>query len=214
MKKRFTYPLIFIGISFLASCATNMNNRGYLAPEFTTPLRVAVLPLENQTSDLKANELYRLMFKNSLQDLGFTVAKNGDVDYILNQKGYTDGGQLRNTPKDDICEWLGVDVVVFGSIEKASQLTTGVYNKKEVKTSMQMYKQNRLIWADTASASSSEVGLSVDAMANAVVKRIGDKAFAKFNGHPLIVLTESQIVDIQRRLPGKRVEPTGWEASK
>jgi hypothetical protein len=193
----------------MISCAPATH--GYKVDSFQSPLPVAVLPVNNMSNDLKAGQMFRELFKNSLQDLGYAVAKNNDVDYLLQQNGLTDGGQLTNIPPEKLCGMLGVDAVFIGNLEKANQLTTGIYNKKEVRASMKLYRRSDLLWYDTASANSKDLGLSAKAAGDAFVKRVSGKALAKFNGHPLLMLTEQVIYDLEQKLPGNRITPTGWE---
>jgi len=194
---------------YLASCASTRG--GYKADSFTSSLPVAVLPVNNMSNDLKSAQMFRELFKNSLQDLGYPVAKNGDVDYLLRLNGLTDGGQLTNIPPENLCRMLGVDAVFIGTLEKANQLTTGIYNKKVVRASMKLFQRSDLLWSDTAEASSRDFGLSAKAIGDAFVKRAADKALSKFNGHPLLMVTEQMVLNLEKKLPGKRIMPTGWE---
>ena len=200
---------VFSAAIFLVSCAST--HGGYKVDSFQSPLPVAVLPVNNMSNDLKAALMFRELFKNSLQDLGYAVAKNGDVDYLLQQNGLTDGGQLTNIPPERLCQMLGVDAVFIGNLEKAGQLTTGIYNKKQVRATMKLFRRSDLLWADTAEASKKDFGISVKAIGDAFVKRVAGKALAKFNGHPLLMLTEEMVLDLEMKLPGKRITPTGWE---
>jgi hypothetical protein len=200
--------ILIFAVVFISGCAST---RGFKADSFVSPLPVAVLPVNNMSNDLKSASMFRELFKNSLQDLGYSVAKNCDVDYLLQQNGLTDGGQLTNIPPEKLCSMLGVDAVFIGNLEKASQVTTGVYNKKQVKADMKLYRKSDLLWADTAEASEKDFGLDSKAIGEAFVKRVADKALAKFNGHPLLILTEQMVLDLQKKLPGKRIAPTGWE---
>lgn len=201
--------LLFAGALLLvAGCAAS---HGFRAPSFQSPLPVAVLPVNNMSNDLAAGTMFRELFKNSLQDLGYQVAKNEDVDYLLRQNGFTDGGQLSATTPENLCRMLGADAVFIGTLQKANQVTTGVYNKHVVRADMRLFKGGDLLWADTAEASVKDLRLSAKAVGDAFVQRAAGKALAKFNGHPLLMLTEQMILDLQRKLPGKRVMATGWE---
>jgi hypothetical protein len=199
---------ILSAILFLENCAPT---RAFQKASLQSPIPVAVLPLNNMSNDLKAGEMFRELFKTSLQDLGFPVAKNGDVDFLLQRNGLTDGGQLTNIPPDKLCKMLGVDAVFIGTLEKAGQLTTGVYNKKEVRASMKLFRSSELLWSDAAEASVKNYAVSGKGIGDAFVQRASGKALSKFNGHPLLVLTEQVVIDLQQGLPGKRIMPTGWE---
>ena len=206
------YFRIFVVLSvaaLLGSCAAT--HGGYKVDSFQSPLPVAVLPVNNMSNDLKSGQMFRELFKNSLQDMGYPVAKNGDVDYLLQQNGLTDGGQLTNIPPERLCQMLGVDAVFIGNLEKANQLTTGFYNKKEVRVTMKLFRRSDLLWADTADETKKDIALNTRAIGDAFVQRASGKALAKFNGHPLLMLTEQMIYDLEQKLPGKRITPTGWE---
>jgi len=200
--------VLLSALLFLENCAAT---HGFKADSFSSPLPVAVLPFNNMSNDLKAGQMFRELFKNALQDLGYPVAKNSDVDFLLQRNGLTDGGQLTNIPPDKLCKMLGVDAVFIGTLEKANQLTTGVYNKKEVRASMKLFRSSEMLWSDEAEAKESTMGLSGKAIGDAFVQRAAGKALSKFNGHPLLMLTEQVIMDIQQKLPGKRIMATGWE---
>ncbi|MFH0920881.1 MAG: GNA1162 family protein [Fibrobacterota bacterium] len=195
----------------LGGCASATSRHGYKADSFFSPLPVAVLPVNNMSNDLKAADMFRELFKNALQDLGYPVAKNDDVDFLLQRNGFSDGGQLARVEPQQLCEMLGVDAVFLGTLEKANQLTTGVYNKKEVRASLRLYRGSSLLWSDTAEAVVKETRLSGKAIGDAFVQRASGKALSKFNGHPLLALTEQMIYDLQQKLPGNRIETTGWE---
>jgi len=209
----FSPVMILVFALLLAGCASRrcFKSVGFKSTVFVSPLPVAVLPVNNMSNDLKAAQMFRELFKNALMDLGYSVAKNEDVDYILQHNGYTDGGQLSSTSPDNLCVMLGVEAVFIGNLEKANQLTTGVYNKNEVRADMKLYRRSDLLWADTAQAIAKNLKLSGKGICDAFIKRASGKALSKFNGHPLLMLTEQMILDLQRKLPGKHVASTGWE---
>jgi len=66
---------------------------------------------------------------------------------------------------------------------------------------MKLFQRSDLLWSDTAEASGRDFGLSAKAIGDAFVKRAADKALSKFNGHPLLMLTEQMILNLKRNFP-------------
>ncbi len=204
------YLLVILPL-WCISCSAPKSN-AWLAPHFTKPLTIAVLPLNNHSNDLRAEKLYREMMMNGLLDLGFTVAHNEDVVLMLRSKGLTDGGQLTGIPKSKLCKWLGVQAVFIGQIEKAQEFTTGVYNTKEFIVSQELWTTTEKLWTNRAETKSKTFAVSTQMAADAVIDRAAGRALRKIRGHPLQLVIEEAVYIVQLELPGKRVELSGWES--
>lgn len=123
--------LVFLSVSALfAGCATlpkpyNSNN----------PIKkVAVLPMKNDTLDIKGPDMVRGKMEAVLRFRGYNVKPIRESDQILrDQMGINLGGQLDMTTPQKLGEALGVDGVLYGTLMDFNETTTGLYNVKKVR---------------------------------------------------------------------------------
>ena len=93
---------LFIAVILLAGCAVKPK---MISPNYAAPARIAVLPMSNQSNDLKGPEYVREVFIRNLESRGYVVASVKETDELLRTKlGITDGGQLRSTTAEKICK--------------------------------------------------------------------------------------------------------------
>jgi hypothetical protein len=74
-----------------------------LASDYSTakPRRVAVLPAMNETSDLDAPLVFRILSQAELADRGYAPINFDFIDETLRQKGIQEAGQIESlTPQE------------------------------------------------------------------------------------------------------------------
>ena len=107
------YPLIFI----LCSCAAG---GAYLVSpslrEASDP-RVAVLPFDNQSTDVSAAGIMRGLAAEGFEKRGYQYLALAEVDEKLSGLGISEGGQLPGLKPADIGKALGTDLLCYGDVE-------------------------------------------------------------------------------------------------
>lgn len=91
----------------------------YIRPDFaiSSVKRVAILPLENYTSDNYAGERIRKTIITEILSRGIDVIEPGEVTRILRESKVRSLGSIKITEIQDIGKTLGVEAVMLGSVE-------------------------------------------------------------------------------------------------
>jgi len=114
----------------LAGCA---GSKVYVAPEYVSSGKIAVLPMDNESNDLDGPVFVRKLMYEGLAVRGFQVLSTGAIDEQLKQNGFTDGGQLRATTPQKIGEWTGADTLLYSTLESFDYINVGFYAQRRVK---------------------------------------------------------------------------------
>jgi len=221
MKRVFVLGAAFAGaaavVSGLGGCMAGMPGMAksspaiFVDPGFTTPMKVAVLPFDNESVDLDVHDLYRNLFAEALKEKKYEVLPLQETDTKLREMGVTQGGQLKALKNVDIQKKLGVEGLVFGNMKEAKYLTVGVKKEKKVTGHASLFKGATRLWEDEKSDGKSEYSLNpAEALKKQVVTKMTEKAMSRFQGHPLYVHVEMVVYKLQETLPGLREEKTGW----
>lgn len=103
--------------------------------------RVAILPLQNDTTDVEAPEVVRRKMVEVFRERLYNVMPEKEVDRLLRDKlGVTLGGQLKSVEAEKVGTVLGVDGVLYGTLMDFSQTTVGVYSVNKVRARFQLLK--------------------------------------------------------------------------
>jgi len=147
---RFSF-LIFISLFLLYGCGAT-HGPYYIAPNPFSPVRtIAILPIYNVTNDVGGAEMVRKQVYKEFVYRHYSVLPLEDSDRILREKmGITLGGQLEYTNAQAVAKALGVDGLVYGYLLNFDDITTGVYNVKEVRAGFKLIdgKKGSVIWAN------------------------------------------------------------------
>jgi hypothetical protein len=211
MKKMKLF-LVIICIALIFGCSTNKPL--YKDSSFKEPMKIAVLPFENETTDLAAGELLRLFFIIGMDEKGYEVQSFEITDKRLKMEGITDGGQLGSISSDSLLNILEVDGLIYGTLIEAKYSTLAVVSTKKVTANIELIgKNNTALWKDQGTSKEGALGNitnPLQGLAEQVVDKAFEKAFAKYKGHPLEVHIENVAYILQNKMPGKRVEVSGW----
>lgn len=200
-----------------ANSSTKSVNFADFVPPPVTPniegMSLAVLPFANETTDLPAGELARLLFTLGMQEKGYQVLDNETVDAKLRELGITDGGQLNSITENELTEALQVEGLVYGTLLEAEYSTKAVASTKKATIAVRIVKNGQAAFDDRETNAESQTGSSlnvVKSFANQLIDKTSEKAFAKYHGHPLESQIETAVYKLQDRIPGQRVEKSGW----
>ena len=142
------YPLLSSVLLLLFfSCAEQAK---FLAPDFTVPERIAILPTINYTSDVKGGIVIRHLFYEELADKEYCQLVDTDlIDSLLNLEGITDGGQISTVEDSALHRILRSDGLLYITLLECEYQTIGISSTKKVKANFQLFTPvHHLIWED------------------------------------------------------------------
>ncbi len=113
----------------LAGCA---GKQVYVASDYVRPVKVAVLPMANETTDLDGPPYVRQLIFENLLSHGYVLNPLLDVDEKLRAQGFTDGGQLNATNPKEIGKWLAADGLFYATLVDFNYINLGYYWQRKV----------------------------------------------------------------------------------
>jgi len=210
MKKLALLLLTVALLLLLMSCAGNKADQ---VRKLTKPIKIAILPFANETTDLGVSELARIFFIIGLEEKGYTVLNMDETDKILQENGITEGGQLSSISASELQKKLNTEGLLYGTVIDAQYSTLAIAAKKKVTIKIIVKQNEAEVWNDQESVSQSALSSlanPLQGLAEQVVNKTFEKAFAKYHGHPLEAFTEEVCYKLQEKMPGTRVEKSGW----
>ena len=154
---------------FLSACTT--------IPERTVdkanPIKtIAVLPLINNSNNVDGPAKMQVHFAAGLYERYYDVAEPDEVNKTLkDQMGLTLGAQLDMAKPDLLCKTLGVDGLLYGSLDEYIGKPMGVYTIKRVRARAKLVdcKTGSTVWKGGAGGKSQEsTGGNIGALVGAV----------------------------------------------
>lgn len=196
---------VFIAALVLAACAPKPK---FIKTPFTQPQKIVLLPMTNQSNDLRAPEYVRKMFEKYVGKRGYEFVPSEQVDETLRTKlGINEGGQLNSVTMKDISAAIPeADAFVYGDIIDFKFMNLGIYVNKYAEANWKMMdKTGELIWEDQRKASEKKLGLSTQAIIENAATGVAEKMIGNMMSSPL----KQQVIQITattaRTLP-KRVK--------
>ena len=168
---------VFLGFlaTLLPACATIPERT---ADKMNTIKTVAVLPLINNTNNVDGPAKMQMAFTAGMYERYYDVVEPDEVNQKLkDQMGLTLGGQLDMAKPDLLCKTLGVDGLLYGSLDEYLGKPMGVYTIKRVRARTKLVdcKTGTTVWKGGAGGKSQETtGGNVGALVGAVAS-IGAK---------------------------------------
>ncbi|WP_447972340.1 GNA1162 family protein [Nitrospira sp. Kam-Ns4a] len=140
-----TISLLILLVSLAVSACTQA-----IRADPSNPIKtVAVLPLVNHSENLDGPVYVRELIAAELDRHQYAVKPIAEVDRILkDEMGVTLGKQLDMATAQKLGETLGVDGVLYGSLDEFNHLMTGVYNEKRVRVRAKLVncKTGQTVW--------------------------------------------------------------------
>lgn len=130
MRLRLAVSAVLLGIT--AACA---GKAAYLvAPALRTAAdpRVAVLPFDNQSTDVGAQDVMRKLAAENFEKRGYPALPADEVDAKLSALGVSEGGQLPAFRPEELGRALGVDLLCYGDVEDFTFQNLGFVVRKSV----------------------------------------------------------------------------------
>lgn len=112
MKKLVLWAPIFL---LLTACAAPLTE---VAQDFKSlrPTRIAVLPVKNETADMDAPIVFRILAQAELADKGYALVDFSQIDQALREKGIEEAGQIEALTPQEIGELVGADGLLYTTI--------------------------------------------------------------------------------------------------
>lgn len=110
------YPALFLLFLLLSGCGGGKTIKYYRAADIGRITRLAVMPIENLTSEKEAGERIRRTVIAELLSRGVDVIEPGEVTRVLKELKVSSVGSLSIEDIEKIGRELGVDAVITGSV--------------------------------------------------------------------------------------------------
>ena len=133
--------LLGLLVVLASGCAADGGGTAYLHPNADLSIiqRVAVLPLENLTSDRFAGERVREVLVVELLAEGlFDVLDTGEVNRVLRLRNVEDVSVLGPQAVADLGRELGVQAVMLGTVMEYRERRSGTFSAPEVAISLRL----------------------------------------------------------------------------
>jgi|GEM_PF-828067 len=144
--------LIWVPILLLLSaCAKPLTD---VAPDFKSlkPTRVAILPVKNETADMDAPIVFRILARAELADKGYALVDFPPMDAALREKGIEEAGQIESLTPQEIGECLGADGLLYVTVLGYGR-QVGVHLKMEGSFTLVDAKTGQKLWFSELSVS-------------------------------------------------------------
>ena len=189
---------LILGCS-MSGCAVKPD---YIRKPFHPAKRVVVLPLANETNDMKAAHRVRHLLRRGLQRKGYQVLPLNQTDARLRKLGITQGGQLRSRRPKEVAKLFGQSVCLYGRMIDATNVTLGVVMKRKVKVEAKLVdREGVMLWKHTAAAGRSKLELNKKKMKRALKRQLAKKLIGSIISHPLQREMKKCVDHILKTLP-------------
>ncbi len=148
MKKLFLWAPIFL---LLSACATPLTE---VAHDFKSlmPTRVAILPVRNETSDMDAPIVYRILAQAEMWDKGYSLVPFVQIDEALKEKGIEEAGMIEALTPQEVGEAVGADGLLYITVSGYGR-QVGVHLRLEGNFTLVDARSGQKLWFSELSVS-------------------------------------------------------------
>ena len=166
-------------------------------------MRIAVLPMSNDTNDLDGPVFVRQALFNYLLQRGYQLIPLADVDAKLKAQGFTDGGQLKAATPQKIGEWVGAEGLFYSTLEDFNYILLGFYTQRKVEIKAQMVdaKTGEKLWEAERGWATRLVASDKQAAERQFTVQMAAKFAEKLTHIPLAFETRQAVVQLLNTLP-------------
>ena len=128
-----SFPLYPLVITFFA-CACAGGGAYLVSPSLRAAAdpRVAVLPFDNQSTDVGAADMMRALAAEGFEKRGYAYLPLAEADAKLSALGVSEGGQLPGLKPAEIGRALGADLLCYGDVQDFTFQNLGFVVRKSV----------------------------------------------------------------------------------
>jgi hypothetical protein len=127
-------PAVLACAALLAAGCTSFRPSVTVSPALRgwPDARVAVLPFDNQSTDLGAADVMRRLAVEEFSKRGYQPLPLEEVDGKLAGLGVSEGGQLPSVKPEDLAKALGADLLCYGDVQDFTFQNLGFVIRKNV----------------------------------------------------------------------------------
>ena len=181
--------LILIGVTLIfisSGCVPGIPHT--LVPDYQskTPTSVAVVPVQNETVDMDAPQLFRPKLFNIIPYKGYLSPPIAEIDSKLAEKDIRDAGQLNSMTPQEIGKLLNVDAVLYSTVTEWSTTYLVVYTSVKVGAKFQLIdtKTGEQLWESEHTVAERKFGLDRDEL----IKNVAFAALKKYDPYAQTVI--------------------------
>jgi parallel beta-helix repeat protein len=128
------------------------------------PVTVAILPFENRTKAIDAQDRVRKSFFNQFSSKKYNDIELHRINVTLAREQILDNMGFINTPKDHLGRLLKADGLIFGTIISYDTIYIGAYSRVSVELEAKLIqaKTGKILWQGKHRTSSHEGGIPLD----------------------------------------------------
>jgi len=158
VNKRWLIALISMMV-LLTACGPSAKFTGKNVPK---PREIAVLTTINNTTDVDGG----IVFRNLIYQLmphyksGYRLQNRDVTDSLLADAGITDGGQLDALSRKELSEILGVDGLMYVTVNALEYKTLGISSTRKVSANLKLYSGDQLYWEDEREVDNGKSGFN------------------------------------------------------
>jgi hypothetical protein len=149
--------------------------------------RVAVLPFDNQTTDMSAPDIMRKLAAEGFGRRGYPTLDFEEVDAKLSALGVSEGGQLPGVKPQDIGKALGADLLCYGDVEDFTFQNLGFLIRKNVTLHVRLVSAStgETLYEGTGNGKDMKVFFDRESAKRAFVEQMAEKVVANIFKVPL-----------------------------
>ena len=197
---------LFLVLSFFTFGCAGRKPVTYLSPDFPAkaPMKVAVLPFDNQSVDLLAPVEIQKLVTNGLQRRGYVPIPAESVQQKLQDIGITDGGQLRSVTAQKLGQTLQVDGLFYGTIEDFVFQDLGFFIRRAVRVRLKFVvaSTGETLWEDFGQSKHIFVTTKQDVAEQAFIAGLASKMIGNMANRPLALESQLAVQNLILKLPG------------
>ncbi len=161
------WALAFLGFGCAGGGASH-----HLASDYQsrTPRSVAVLPVLNETVNVKAPDLFRPIIQNQLSQKGYEIPAISTVDGKLLGKEIREAGQINSLTPQEMGALLGTDALLYSTVTEFNTTYLVAYASMTVGARFWMVdaKSGEKLWESDHQVKESKLGLDSRSMQDAL----------------------------------------------
>jgi len=165
---------------------------------------VAVLLFDNESNDLNAPDLLQGLVWGALKKSPYDVLDRNVVNEKLGKAGIVDGGQLPALDPAKLGKDLGVQALLYGSVESFAYTNIGFYLQRKVAVSLRLVDvtSGQTLWENEGTGVHREVHLNQKDAQDAFARGLATQAVDKIAKLPLQEEAEAATINGLSSLPG------------
>ena len=195
--------VLLLPAALLAACAGGGSYTVSPSLRAAPDVRVAVLPFDNQTTDVNADEILRRLAEEGFSKRGYAPLAPEDVDSRLSALGISDGGQLPAVKPEELGKALGTDLLCYGDVEDFTFQNLGFVVRKNVRLRVKLVSAAtaETLYEGTGAGKDVKVYLDKDQARAAFVEQLAVKLVQNIFKTPLKREAEAAAWKALDRLP-------------